>query len=59
MVNKRLKKFTALFADAIDLIVRGVRTGMTVGECLSIVGQEMPDPMGRSSASSPRASRSA
>ncbi len=46
LVSRRLKKFTGSFANAIDLIVRGVKTGMTVGECLSIVGREMPDPIG-------------
>jgi tight adherence protein B len=46
MVKRRIKKFTASFAEAIDLIVRGVRTGMTVSECLGIVGREMPDPIG-------------
>lgn len=46
LVNRRLKKFTSEFANAIDLIVRGVKTGMTVGECLSIVGREMTDPIG-------------
>jgi tight adherence protein B len=46
MVKRRLKKFTDLFANAIDLIVRGVKTGMTVSECLGIVGKEMPDPIG-------------
>jgi tight adherence protein B len=46
LVNRRLKAFTALFANAIDLIVRGVKTGMTVAECLSIVGKEMPEPVG-------------
>lgn len=46
MVARRIKKFTSSFAEAIDLIVRGVRTGMTVSECLAIVGREMPDPIG-------------
>lgn len=46
LVQRRLKLFTDLFANAIDLIVRGVKTGMTVSECLSIVGKEMPDPIG-------------
>lgn len=46
MVKRRIKKFTSNFAEAIDLIVRGVRTGMTVSECLAIVGREMPDPIG-------------
>jgi tight adherence protein B len=45
-VKRRLKKFTSLFADAIDVLIRGVRTGLTVGECLAIVGREMPDPVG-------------
>ncbi|HNB28345.1 MAG TPA: type II secretion system F family protein [Alphaproteobacteria bacterium] len=46
LVKRRIKKFTANFAEAIDLIVRGVRTGMTVAECLGIVGREMPEPIG-------------
>jgi tight adherence protein B len=45
-VKRRIKKFTSLFADAIDIMIRGVRTGLTVGECLAIVGREMPDPLG-------------
>jgi len=45
-VKRRLKKFTSLFADAIDVLIRGVRTGLTVGECLAIVGREMPEPVG-------------
>ncbi len=28
------------------IIVRGVRSGLTVGECLNIIGQESPDPVG-------------
>jgi tight adherence protein B len=46
LVTRRFKAFTALFPNAIDLIVRGVKTGMTVAECLSIVGKEMPEPVG-------------
>jgi len=45
-IKRRLKRFTALFADAIDIVVRGVRTGLTVGECLTITAREMPDPIG-------------
>jgi tight adherence protein B len=45
-IKKRLKKFIAAFPDAIDIIVRGVRSGLTVGECLTIIGQESPDPVG-------------
>jgi tight adherence protein B len=35
-----------VFPDAIDVIVRGVRSGLTVGECLNIIGSESPDPVG-------------
>jgi tight adherence protein B len=45
-IKRRLKKFIASFPDAIDIIVRGVRSGLTVGECLNIIGQESPDPVG-------------
>jgi tight adherence protein B len=45
-IKRRLKKFIAAFPDAIDIIVRGVRSGLTVGECLTIIGQESPDPVG-------------
>jgi tight adherence protein B len=46
LVKRRLKKFVAAFPDAIDIIVRGVRSGLTVGECLNIIGTESPDPVG-------------
>ena len=46
MIKKRVNKFTVLFPDAIDIIVRGVRSGLPVGECLNIIGREMPDPIG-------------
>ena len=45
-IKRRLKKFIAALPDAIDIIVRGVRSGLTVGECLAIIGQESPDPVG-------------
>jgi tight adherence protein B len=46
LTKRRKKKFTTYFADAIDIIVRGVRSGLTVGECLNIVAREMPAPIG-------------
>jgi tight adherence protein B len=45
-IKRRLKKFIASFPDAIDIIVRGVRSGLTVGECLNIIATESPDPVG-------------
>lgn len=43
----RRKKFTAEFANAIDVLVRGIRSGLPVGECLNIIGRELPDPVGQ------------
>lgn len=42
----RQKAFTKEFATAIDVLIRGVRSGLPVGECLNIIGREMPDPVG-------------
>jgi tight adherence protein B len=44
--GKRLKAFTAQFADALDVVVRGIRSGLPLGECIAIIGREMPDPVG-------------
>lgn len=46
LIKRRKFKFTSYFADAIDVIVRGVRSGLTIGECLNIVAREMPAPIG-------------
>ncbi len=45
-IARRQKKFTANFADAMDIIVRGVRTGLPLGDCLKIIAHESPDPLG-------------
>ncbi|EME68658.1 Flp pilus assembly protein TadB [Paramagnetospirillum caucaseum] len=44
--GKRLKAFAAQFADALDVVVRGIRSGLPLGECIAIIGREMPDPVG-------------
>ena len=46
LFNKRQKRFTANFPDALDIIIRGVRSGLPVAECLNIVSREIPDPVG-------------
>jgi tight adherence protein B len=43
---RREKSFTAEFANAIDVIVRSVRSGLPTNEALRIVAREMPDPVG-------------
>jgi tight adherence protein B len=46
MGNSRIKKFLTLFPDAIDFIVRGLRSGLPVTESMNMVGAEMPEPIG-------------
>ena len=46
LIKKREKKFTAQFPEAIDLIVRGLKSGLPVSESIRNVGAEMPDPVG-------------
>ena len=45
-VKKRGKQFTSKFSDAIDLLVRGLRSGLPVTETLGIVASEVPGPVG-------------
>jgi len=44
--KRRLGRFTGHFADALDIIVRGIRSGLPLGECINIIGREMADPLG-------------
>jgi tight adherence protein B len=43
--KKRTKRFTEAFSDAIDIIVRGIKSGLPVHDCLKIIGRESPEPM--------------
>lgn len=46
MAKKRQKKFIAHFADALDLIVRGVKSGLPVNECFNVIAREFEAPLG-------------
>lgn len=46
MINRRIKVFTTQFPDAIDLIVRGLRSGLPVAQSMAAVGAEFEDPVG-------------
>lgn len=46
MANSRTKKMTNQFADALDIIVRGVKSGLPLTECLKIISKESPAPLG-------------
>jgi tight adherence protein B len=46
LINKRIKMFTSNFPDAIELLVRGLKSGLPVGETINIVAKEIPGPVG-------------
>ena len=46
LAKSRQKKFTAHFADAMDLIVRGIRSGLPINECFTVVAREFDPPLG-------------
>ena len=45
LAKARTKKFTSAFSDAIDIIVRGIKSGLPVHDCLKIIGKECPEPL--------------
>jgi len=45
-VKRRNTAFTVKFADAIELLVRGLRSGLPVSETLGVVAHEVPGPVG-------------
>jgi tight adherence protein B len=44
-IKMRQKKFMNQFADAIDVIVRGVKSGLPLNECLRVIARESPQPL--------------
>lgn len=45
MVNKRTKKFLQLLPDALDLMVRGLRSGLPVTESVNVIKDEIEEPV--------------
>ncbi|ATC30942.1 secretion protein F [Caulobacter vibrioides] len=45
LAKGRTHKFTEAFADAVDIIVRGIKSGLPVHDCLKIIGKECPEPL--------------
>ena len=44
--KRRMKKFSGEFANAVDIIVRGIKSGLPVHDTLKIIGRESPAPLG-------------
>lgn len=45
LIKRRHGKIINQFADALDIIVRGVKSGLPLNECLRIISVESPDPL--------------
>jgi tight adherence protein B len=43
--NKRIKRFVDEFPNAMDVIVRGVKSGLPLGDCLRIIANEAAEPV--------------
>jgi len=46
LITRRVNAFTTRFPDAIDLLVRGLKSGLPVTETFQVVSQELPGPVG-------------
>jgi tight adherence protein B len=46
LIIRRVNKFTARFPDAIELMVRGLRSGLPISETVGIVADELQAPVG-------------
>src|SRR3546814_203482 len=46
VIKRRIGKFTAKFPDAIELLVRGLRSGLPISETMTVVGNEVEGPVG-------------
>jgi tight adherence protein B len=44
--KRRTNAFVTRFPDAIELLVRGLRSGLPISETLGVVGSEIPEPVG-------------
>ena len=45
LAKRRIGKFTSAFSDAMDIIVRGIKSGLPVHDCLKIIGRETAEPL--------------
>jgi tight adherence protein B len=45
LAKRRANKFAMAFADAVDIIVRGLRSGLPLHDCFKVIGKESPEPL--------------
>lgn len=46
IAGRRAKKFSLEFPNAVDVIVRGIKSGLPVHDCFKIIARESPAPLG-------------
>ena len=47
LIKRRQARFIANFPEAIDLMTRGLKSGLPIMESMKTAGQEVPDPVGK------------
>ncbi len=45
MTRRRQAKFLLEFANSIDIIVRGIKSGLALSDCMQIIARESPEPV--------------
>jgi tight adherence protein B len=45
LIQRRINKFNARFPDALELMVRGLRSGLPITETMGVVADELPGPI--------------
>ena len=45
LIKRRQAKFLVEFANAIDIIVRGIKSGLPLSDCMQIIARESPEPV--------------
>jgi len=45
MIKRRQDKFLLEFANAIDIVVRGIKSGLALSDCMQIIATESPKPV--------------
>lgn len=45
LIKRRAKKFLGEFPGAVDVIIRGVKAGLPIGQCMGIIAAEAPEPV--------------
>ncbi len=45
LIKRRFKKFLHEFPSAVDIIIRGVKAGLPLSQCVGIIAAESPEPI--------------